>query len=201
MKDLLINSLMRSISKYCNYDKEKLAIIKYGLASLYLHFTKMIVIFLISYLMGNFRTLLILMGFYSILRLTGYGVHAKKSIHCWIASLITFLIIPMLCEKTIITYEIKILLSIISIILLSMYAPADTEKRPLINKKRRTVFKIITIIIGIIYTVTLLTLNNNVISNCLLYALILETIVVLPITYKIFGVKYKNYKNYKRKEK
>ena len=62
MKDLLINSVMNNIKRYYNYDEEKLKVIKYGLASLYLHITKMFVIFLVSYILGTLKTLLILMG-------------------------------------------------------------------------------------------------------------------------------------------
>ena len=93
MKDLLINSIMRNITNYYDYNETKLKEIRYGLASLYLHLTKIIVIFSISYLLGNLKTLLILMGLYSILRLSAFGVHAKKSLHCWIASLIIFLLL------------------------------------------------------------------------------------------------------------
>ena len=78
MKGLIINSLMNNIKRYNSYDKEQLEIIRYGLASLYLNITKTLVIFGISYLLGNLKTLLILMGLYTILRLTVYGVHAKE---------------------------------------------------------------------------------------------------------------------------
>ena len=89
MKDLLINSAMTNIKKYYSYDEVKLAEIRYGLASLYLLITKTVVIFSLAYILGFINPLLILMALYSILRLTGFGVHAKKSWHCWIASLIT----------------------------------------------------------------------------------------------------------------
>ena len=135
MKDLLINSAMSNIEKNLNYDKEKLAEIRYGLASLYLTITKTIVIFTLSYLMGNLKSLLILMTLYSIIRLTGYGVHAKKSWQCWVSSLLIFLTIPYLCKILILNYKVKITCGIICVILLSFYAPADTEKRPLINKE------------------------------------------------------------------
>ena len=92
MKGLIINSLMNNITQYNNYDKEQLEIIRYGLASLYLNITKTLVIFGISYLLGNLKTLLILMGLYTILRLTVFGVHAKRSIDCWISSSIIFLL-------------------------------------------------------------------------------------------------------------
>lgn len=200
MKDLIINSAISNIENNCNYTKEKLAEIKYGLAGLYSTVTKTIVIFSISYFLGTLKSLLTLMVLYSILRLTGFGVHAKKSWHCWISSLITFLLLPYLCENIIIDYRAKVALGLMSVTLLGFYAPADTEKRPLINKKRRITYKVISVLLGLWYIVMLFLIKDNTFSNCILFALILETFVILPITYKMFGVKYKNYVNYKPKQ-
>ena len=200
MKDLIINSAISNIENNCNYTKEKLAEIKYGLAGLYSTVTKTIVIFSISYFLGTLKSLLTLMVLYSILRLTGFGVHAKKSWHCWISSLITFLLLPYLCENIIIDYRAKVALGLMSVTLLGFYAPADTEKRPLINKKRRITYKVISVLLGLWYIVMFFLIKDNTFSNCILFALMLETFVILPITYKMFGVKYKNYVNYKPKQ-
>ena len=113
MKDLLINSIMNNIVKYNKYDESKLNVIKYGLSSLYLHLTKLLVIFTISYFLGLIKTLLLFMLFYSMLRLTGFGMHAKKSSHCWIISLTSFLLIPYLCETLVIKTYIKMVISIV----------------------------------------------------------------------------------------
>ena len=199
MKDLIINSAINNIEKNCNYSKEKLAEIRYGLASLYLAITKLIVIFSISYFLGTLKSLLTLMVLYSLLRLTGFGVHAKKSWHCWISSLMIFLTLPYLCENLILDYKAKVALGLMSVTLLGFYAPADTEKRPLINKKRRLTYKVISVLLGLWYIVMSILTKDNTLSNCLLFAIILEAFVVLPITYKLFGVKYKNYVNYKPK--
>ena len=199
MKDLIINSAINNIEKNCNYSKEKLAEIRYGLASLYLAITKLIVIFSISYFLGTLKSLLTLMVLYSLLRLTGFGVHAKKSWHCWISSLMIFLTLPYLCENLILDYKAKVALGLMSVTLLGFYAPADTEKRPLINKKRRLTYKVISVLLGLWYIVMSILTKDNTLSNCLLFAIILEAFVVLPITYKLFGVKYKNYINYKPK--
>lgn len=197
MKDLLINSAMGNIEKYYSYNETKLAEIRYGIASLYLIITKTIVIFGLSYILGYIKPLTILMGLYSILRLTGFGVHAKKSWHCWIASSLTFLVLPYLSTILIINYKVKIILGMFCIILLGIFAPADTEKRPLINNKRRNIYKIISVLLGLVYIVFLSLIQDRLFSNCILFALMLETIAVLPITYKLFGVKYNNYKSYK----
>lgn len=196
MKDLLINSAMTNINKYYDYDDVKLAEIRYGLASLYLTLTKTIVIFTLSYLLGYIKPLLILMALYSVLRLFGFGVHAKKSIHCWISSLIIFLILPYLCIILTINYKVKVTLGMICVILLGFFAPADTEKRPLINKKRRITYKVISVLLGLIYIVLFTFIKDNTVNNCILISLMLETFVVLPITYKLFGVSFNNYKNY-----
>lgn len=201
MKDLLINSAIHNIQKYYSYDKTKLEEIKYGLTGLYLHITKLIVIFSLSYILGYIIPLLILMALYSILRLTGFGVHAKKSWHCWIVSILTFLITPYLCTKLTIHYEVKVALGMFCVILLGIFAPADTEKRPLINQKKRITYKIISVLLGLGYIVLFSFIKDNMISNCILFAIIIETIFVLPITYKLFGVKYNNYKSYNSKKK
>ena len=78
------------------------------------------------------------------------------------------------------------------------YAPADTEKRPLINKKKRIIYKVLTLVITFIYLVISLILKNQTIINALYLSTILETIQILPITYKLYGVRYNNYKNYKK---
>lgn len=200
MKDLLINSIMNNIVRYYDYDESKLKIIRYGLASLYLFITKVIVTFTLAYFLGLFTTLLKLMAFYSIIRLTAFGVHAKKSIHCWIASLSMFLVIPYLCEILVINIYLKSSIAVICILLLAIYAPADTEKRPLIHKKKRIMYKVLTIITSLTFTTLLFFIKDNVLNNCVLFGLVLGAFVVLPITYKIFGVSYNNYKNYKKKE-
>lgn len=199
MKDLLINSMMNNVSKYHDYDEKKLKRIKYGLSTLYINVTKLSTLFFIAYILGIIKTLLLLMASYNILRLFAYGVHAKKSIHCWISSLMIFLILPYICNYIQISKYLKLIISIICIILISIYAPADTEKRPLINKNKRIIFKIISIILSIIYSIVIYFTNNILLSNCMFFGLTLETIIILPITYKIFGVKYNNYKNYLKK--
>ncbi len=79
---------------------------------------------------------------------------------CATASLLIFIIIPKLCETITINNNIKIITSIICTLLIGIYAPADTEKRPLINKNKRTIFKIISLIISIIYIVMIFTINT-----------------------------------------
>lgn len=198
MKNLVVNGIMDNINRYYNYDKVKLSEIKYGIESLYLTISKTIIILIACTLLKVTKPLLLLFMFYGIIRLTGFGVHAKKSWHCWVTSLTMFIGIPLLISKLNINNFIIIITYSICMLLITKYAPADTEKRPLINKKKRVLYKVLTIIITFIYLVISLTIKNSIIINTLYFSILLETIQILPITYKLYGVKYNNYKNYKK---
>ncbi len=200
MKELVVNGIMNNITKYYDYDNTKISEIKYGIESLYLTITKTIIIFIISFILNITKELMLLFVFYSLIRLTGFGVHAKKSWHCWVTSLITFILIPLLIKYVTLNKEFIIISYTIFTLLLLEYAPADTEKRPLINKKRRIIYKVLTILLVISYLIySLIQKDNITIINTLYFSILLETLLVLPCTYKLFGVKYNNYKNYKKK--
>ncbi len=200
MKELVVNGIMNNITKYYDYDNTKISEIKYGIESLYLTITKTIIIFIISFILNITKELMLLFVFYSLIRLTGFGVHAKKSWHCWVTSLITFVLIPLLIKYVTLNKEFIIISYTIFTLLLLEYAPADTEKRPLINKKKRIIYKVLTILLVISYLIySLIQKDNITIINTLYFSILLETLLVLPCTYKLFGVKYNNYKNYKKK--
>lgn len=77
-----------------------------------------------------------------------------------------------------------------------LYAPADTYKRPLVNRKKRLKFKFLSCVITIVYIVLSLTIKNNFLANTFLLALVVEVMLILPITYKALKLPYNNYKNY-----
>ena len=80
-----------------------------------------------------------------------------------------------------------------------IYSPADTVKRPLIHKKKRIMYKVITTLLASIYTVIVIFTKNNILSNTLTFSIILEMAMVLPINYKLFGLTYNNYLIYKER--
>lgn len=196
MKNIVVNHLMNSVIKYKNFDEVKLKEIKYGIESFYLTITKTIVIFAIAYALNLFKTLFIFMIFYTMLRLNGFGLHAKKSWQCWIGSTIIFLLIPYLCLNLIINKYVLIFISALCLLLILKYAPADTEKRPIISSKKRFTHKVLCFITALIYIISLFFLQNNHLCNILFFAIVLETLMILPISYKIFKLKYNNFKNY-----
>lgn len=199
MKEVIINNVMLNIKNNKDFTEQKLCEIKYGLESLYLTLTKIVVIYLISILLKTSKELSLVFLFYGILRLTGFGIHAKGSKECWIASLLVFVPFPYLLKVVLIPKYINIILSVIGTILLLIYSPADTKKRPLIHKKKRIMYKIITVLIASIYTMINVFIKDNILSNTLTFAILLEMVMVLPISYKLFGLTYNNYLNYQER--
>ena len=200
MKKLIINKCMELVTTY-NKDLSQRDIdkIKYGLEGLYLTITKLIFIIIVSIILGIWKETLLLIIIFNGIRLTSFGVHAKRSIDCLISSTLFFILFPIICIKLTIPLIVKIILFIPLTVLIGIFAPADTEKRPLINKKKRKIYKMLSIMISIIYMTIAIVIKDNTLSNCFIFAIVIQIIIMLPITYKIFGVSYNNYKNYEVK--
>ena len=77
------------------------------------------------------------------------------------------------------------------ITLFLLYAPADTHKRPQKNRKKRQIRKAFAVTIAIIYVLLIIMLKD--LNQIILCSLMTETIGILPITYHILGVPYKNH--------
>ena len=196
MKTKFVNSCMNIIqSNKQNLSKKEIDKMRYGLEGLYLTVTKIIFILIISIVLNIFKETILLIIIFNGIRFTAFGVHAKRSIDCLISSTLFFIGFPLLCIKLNIPDIIKYISFIPILILIVIYAPSDTVKRPLNDKKKRMIYKFISVLISIIYMILSIIIKDNTLSNSFLFALVIQVIVILPITYKIFGVPYNNHKN------
>lgn len=197
MKKKFLTLSINEIKKNGNYTNEELEVIAYGLEAIYLTITKLIIIFSLAYLLGVFKEMILLLITYNIIRSQAFGIHASKSIYCLISSLIMFIGGAFICKYVMFPAWISIIVSLVCVVCLMLYAPADTYKRPLVNIKKRKRFKFVSSFLGIIYTILIICFYNSSISNYLLLGMIDATIMILPLTYKTFRLPYSNYKNYK----
>ena len=200
MKNKILDTIIKNIKETNNYDDKKLLEIRYGLETLYLSIFKLIIIIIISFFIHTTYYLCLLFAIYGLLRITGFGLHTKNSLQCWIFSITIFSLFPFLIKHLAINTTFLYIASLVLLILIIIYAPADTEKRPLINKKKRLVYKIITSIITIIYVLIMFITKNLILKKLLFFSIFLEVILILPISYRLLGLKYNNYISYKRKE-
>lgn len=197
MKNYFFKKIRKEIVKqYPKYSKDKVDEIMYGVEGIYLTITKTIIISLIALILGVFKELIFLLISFNFIRLFAFGMHANKSWICLLFSSTLFLGGAYLCKILIIPKNILITLFLIVLLIISIYAPSDTVKRPLIKKKRRIIFKILSITVVIIYFILTLIIKNNLFINAIIIGLIIECILILPTTYMIFKMPYKNYKSY-----
>ena len=198
IKQLIISNSIKTIrSYYPNYNNEQIERIQYGLESIYLSITKLIVILLMSVLLKSLKETIIVLLLFNLLRTTGFGIHASKSWMCWISSVPTFIGVPLLCKYINIPTYILICIASISLLIFILFAPADTKKRPLIRKKKRVVYKVLTIIIGFTYLMLIIFIDNTFLKSTLSFSMLIEAILICPLTYKLFNMPFNNYKNYK----
>lgn len=197
MKNYIINSTMNYILKYNSYNNIKQEELKYGLVAIYLLVTKLIIILIISTLLGILKEVILFTIIYIPIRAVSFGLHATKSWICLISSTLIFVGLPFISKYLVIPMYIKSIIGIVSILLMFKNSPADTHKRPIINKKRRLFFKYFSVLISIIYTLLSIFINNSFIADCLLFAMLIQCFLTSPLVYKLFKLPYNNYKNFK----
>ena len=184
--------LIRNNNK--DISNEKIDEIRYGLEGVYLTISKTIFIFALTYVLGIFKEMFIMLIIFNLLRTTGFGLHAKKSWQCWVSSTILFIIFPLLSNYIVLPIYIKIIMGIFSIILIFIYAPADTYKHPLVNKKKRLIWKYLTTINTIILVFISILIKDNCIANLIIFAIYTEILLINPISYQLLDLPYNNYK-------
>ncbi len=187
-----ISFIMKYQSKYKEEDREKLL---YGLEGIYLTLTKTIILFGISFLLGFAKDFLFCMILFNFVRYPAFGFHADSSSKCLVLSGTVFLGISYWLLHVTIPFWIKVITYSVIFITFLLFAPADTEKRPLKNKKKRQIRKLCSMIVVIVYGIMIFSFSNQV-ANYFLIAILIEAIFISPIPYWIFKHPYQNYKKF-----
>lgn len=199
MKQKFVNSSINFITKYQECDDLKLKRLKYGLEGIYSLVVKLTVVLIIAILTKTIEETALLILFYAGIRTFSYGIHAKSNIACWITTILIYNGFPFLIANTNIPNYINYIILAFSLLSMFLWAPADTPKKPLIRKNQRMKCKIISIIVVLIYTIIYLINKIKIIDNSIIYALLIQSILINPITYKITNTRFNNYKYYKKK--
>lgn len=196
MKKFVLDKCMNIIRSNKDYDDVKLAEIKYGLEAIYLTVTKTILIGFLAILLGIFKEFIIFMLIFTVMRSPSFGIHASKTWMCIVSSTLSFIGIPLIALYLKIDVTSKVIIGFISVVLISLFSPADTHKKPIVNKKRRKIYKILSFVVASVYVVLSITIKDNFLSNSFLMSTLLQNILISPITYRIFKMPYNNYKAY-----
>ncbi|WP_413828544.1 accessory gene regulator ArgB-like protein [Methanobrevibacter sp. UBA46] len=195
MESYLENKIVNYIKKYKKIiagDDED--ILRYGIQIYYFNFSKFMILIVIAFLLNIFKETCIAFLLIAILKRFSYGFHADTFWSCIAITFINIFGIVYLSELSFNPLT-KIILAIISIIFFALYAPADTEERPLIAKSKRLKLKIQTICISVLYFI-LSFFTNEALSNMLILSLIFIGFNTSPVLYILFKKEYKNYEKF-----
>jgi accessory gene regulator B len=188
-----MNLIKKKQSHLTDVDLEK---IEYGLAGVYLSTTKLIVIIIIAIILKQFIETIVFIMIYVLIKMNSYGLHATKSWICLVSSILVLISLPWLAVRADIHIIVKFVAGIIATILIFKNSPADTYKKPIINKRKRMRHKLLATFTAILFVILSITITNNFIANCFLLTLLLQSLMTSPVVYATFNLPYNNYLTY-----
>ena len=187
-------------NKMPEIDDERAEVINYGLQLVLGEIPKTIIILLTAWLLRILK--LTVLAFLIIIpyRTFSGGVHLKTHIGCIIGTSLFYVGSSLLSKYVVIEplYIKYILIGItwiFSMIMIKLYAPADTEDVPILRKKERSIKKNLSYITMTLTLVASIIVKDTVLSNLLIILTIFQTIWISKFTYKLTNNKY-GYREY-----
>lgn len=194
------------IDKFCAYltkkirkempevDDERAEVIMYGLQNIIGELPKGIIILIIAYILGIFKLTVISILIIAPYRCVSGGVHMKTHIGCIIYTLLLYSGSSLLGKYIVLTGNVKIMLAIaiwiFCMIMIKLYAPADTENLPILRKKERKQKQILSYIIITSEILIAIFIKNTTISGIIIFGDFIQTLTITRIVYRVTHNKY-----------
>lgn len=175
-------------------DDEKAEIINYGLQNIVGEIPKIFIMLGIAYILGIFW--LSLFTFITLLPYKGSsgGIHLKTHIGCILFTTAFYCLIPFASQYFVLNQTVKyisiLIIWIFGIIMIKLYAPADTEDVPILNKKDRKKKQIVAYITYTIGLFVAIIIPNETISNILVLSNFIQTLTITKFVYRLTNSKY-----------
>ena len=195
MVDTICTFLTNRIRKEMpEIDDERAGVINYGLQNIVGEIPKIFLLFIIALVLGMFKEVLFMFLVLTPYRGASGGFHLKTHLGCIVGTTAFYCGIVFLSQHIILEDITKYILTGISWIfgmfMIKLYAPADTENVPILSKKdrkRKQMIAYITYSIGLMAAVLI---QDNVISNILLFGNLLQTLTITKLAYRLTKNKY-----------
>lgn len=190
--EILTNKIKKEMP---DIDEERAEIINYGMHLVIGEIPKTFVFLLIAYLLGIFK--LFLIAFLSLLpyRVVSGGFHLKTHIGCIVGTTVfycgnVYLSKYLVIQPEILRYFVILGAWVFGMVMVKLYAPADTENVPIVSKKERRKKKILSYIMLSITLLVAVFIKDVTISNIIVYGSILQSISITRLAYKLTNNKY-----------
>ena len=166
-------------------DDDRAEVINYGLQNIVGEIPKIFLLFIISYILGMLKEVLFLFIVLTPYRGASGGFHLKTHLGCIVGTTAFYCGIVFLSQHVIlqdITKYVFIGISwVFGMVMIKLYAPADTENVPILSKKDRKKKQIIAYITYSIGLMVALIVPNNMISNILLFGNLIQTLTITKL--------------------
>lgn len=185
---------LRIRKKMPEVDDERAEVIEYGLQLVLGEIPKTFIIIGIAWILGVLNLTLLSIIVIMPYRAVVGGVHLKTHIGCVLATSIFYIGNSLLSKYIVLgqtaQYIVTATVWIFAAIMITLYAPADTEAVPILRKKERKIKRILSYIIMTIMLTMSLLIKNTIISNIILFGTLLQTIAITRFLYTATGNKY-----------
>ncbi len=180
MTEVAADRLATWINGELGDDRLKYLKLKLGLETLFINFSKLFVVYTISFLLNLlFATIIFHLSYY-LIRRTAYGLHAQSSIVCTLLSILFFVGIPYLATLVTIPNGNILIIYLFNCMLLYFFAPSNTNKCMIINKKRRLRLRNQSIVMCLVIMIITLVIPNETVKTLLTMGAILASILTVP---------------------
>ena len=195
MVDEICNRLTLRIKKEIpDVDDERAEVINYGLQLLIGEIPKTLIIIGIAWILGVLDLTILALILMLPYRTASAGVHLKTHIGCIVATSVFYIGNAVLSKyivlEKIVQYIITGAIWLFSMIMIKLYAPADTENVPILRKKERKQKQIFSYIILTIEFIIAITIKNNVITTIIIFGDFIQTLTITRVAYQITNNKY-----------
>lgn len=175
-------------------DDERAEVINYGLQNIVGEVPKIFLLFIIAFILGMLKEVLFMFIVLTPYRGASGGFHLKTHLGCILGTTAFYCGIVFLSQHIVLGNITKyILIGIIWIfgmIMIKLYAPADTENVPILSTKDRKRKQIIAYITFSIALIIAIFIENSVISNILIFGNLLQTLTITKLAYRLTNNKY-----------
>lgn len=206
MVDKICRYLTEKIRKQMpEIDDEKAEIIYFGVQLIVGEIPKFFLMFGTGIILGLWWQTLVTFFLLLPYKVTSGGFHLKTHLGCIICTNLIY------CGNAFISsiwnfpnmffkYIAILAIWIFGLIMVSIYAPADTDNIPILTKKERRSKKILSYTFLTINMIGAMIIPNTTISNILIFGTFVQTITITEVAYKLTKNKY-GYKEYLKEQK
>ncbi|MFT2003710.1 accessory gene regulator AgrB [Staphylococcus aureus] len=177
--DNKIDQFATYLQKRNNLDHIQFLQVRLGMQVLAKNIGKLIVMYTLAYILNIFLFTLITNLTFYLIRRHAHGAHAPSSFWCYVESILLFILLPLVIVNNHINPLIMIILTVISLGIISVYAPAATKKKPIPVRliKRKKYYAIIVSLTFFIITLII----KEPFAQFIQLGIIIEAITLLPI--------------------